>query len=184
MTYSRLEISDVILCEPKVFGDNRGYFTESFNKKSFDDFLGKSVNFLQDNESQSSKGVFRGLHYQIGPYAQAKLVRVISGSVIDFIVDIRKNSQTFKKHLAIKLSDKNKKQIYIPKGFAHGFLALEDNTIFSYKVDNGYSSNHDRGININDPSIKIELKEYFSEEILLSKKDQSSLFLESQKDIF
>jgi len=162
VTYSRLEISDVILCEPKVFGDNRGYFTESFNKKSFDDFLGKSVNFLQDNESQSSKGVFRGLHYQIGPYAQAKLVRVISGSVIDFIVDIRKNS----------------------KGFAHGFLALEDNTIFSYKVDNGYSSNHDRGININDPSIKIELKEYFSEEILLSKKDQSSLFLESQKDIF
>ena len=87
MTYSRLEISDVILCEPKVFGDNRGYFTESFNKKSFDDFLGKSVNFLQDNESQSSKGVFRGLHYQIGPYAQAKLVRVISGSVIDFIVE-------------------------------------------------------------------------------------------------
>jgi dTDP-4-dehydrorhamnose 3,5-epimerase len=177
MNYKKLEIPEVILFQPSVFRDERGYFMESFNENFFGKILDKTVNFCQDNESMSSKGVFRGLHFQDNPYSQSKLVRVISGSVIDFIIDIRKDSPTFKKHLAIKISAKNKKQIFIPKGFAHGFLSLEDNTIFSYKVDHFYSKDHDTGINIHDPSLNINLSDYFDGEIIISEKDQSLNFL-------
>ncbi len=177
MNYKKLEIPEVILIETSVFDDERGYFMESFNESFFDKILDKTVKFCQDNESMSSKGVFRGLHFQDAPFSQSKLVRVISGSVIDFIVDIRKDSPTFKEHLAIEISAKNKKQLFIPKGFAHGFLSLEDNTIFSYKVDNFYSKDHDTGINIHDPSLNINLSDYFDGEIIISEKDQSLNFL-------
>ena len=177
MNYKKLEIPEVIVFQPSVFRDERGYFMESFNENIFDKILDETVKFCQDNESMSSKGVFRGLHFQDNPCSQSKLVRVISGSVIDFIVDIRKDSPTFKKHLAIKISAKNKKQIFIPKGFAHGFLSLEDNTIFSYKVDHFYSKEYDTGINVHDPSLNINLSDYFDGEIIISEKDQSLNFL-------
>lgn len=177
MNYKRLQIPDVILFQPLVIEDKRGYFMESFNENLFNQILGKTIQFCQDNESMSSKGVFRGLHFQDEPYSQSKLVRVISGSVIDFIVDIRKDSPTFKKHLAIKISAKNKKQVFIPKGFAHGFLSLEDDTIFSYKVDYFYSKAHDTGININDSQLNINLSDYFDGEIIISEKDKSLKFL-------
>lgn len=177
MNFKRLNIPEVILCEPEIFQDKRGYFMESYNNSNFSQFLNEPAKFCQDNESMSSKGVFRGLHFQKEPFSQAKLVRVVSGSVIDFIVDIREKSSTFKKCLSIKLSSKNKKQIYIPKGFAHGFLTLENKTIFSYKVDNFYSKEHDMGINVNDPSLNINLSDYFNEEIIISHKDKKLPFI-------
>jgi len=139
MKFSRAEISDVIIIEPKVFSDERGYFFESFKQNELNEFLGYDVNFCQDNESKSSYGVLRGLHYQEPPFAQSKLVRIIQGSVLDVAVDIRQDSPTFGKHIAIELSEENKRQLFIPKGFAHGFVVLSENAIFSYKVDNYYN---------------------------------------------
>ena len=170
MNFTRLTIPDVILCEPEVFGDDRGYFIESFRQDKLDAFLGYSINFCQDNESKSSYGVLRGLHYQLAPYAQTKLVRVIQGSVLDVAVDIRKDSTTFGQHVAIELSEENKKQMFIPRGFAHGFIVLSDTAIFSYKCDNFYNKASEGGIIYNDKDLNIDWK-LDEKEFIVSEKD-------------
>ncbi len=156
MQFIRTAIPDVVMIEPKVHGDSRGYFVETFVSNKLEEFLGYQINFCQDNESKSSKGVLRGLHYQLPPHAQTKLVRVISGRVLDVAVDIRKNSPTFGKYVAVELSGENKKQLLIPRGFAHGFVVLEDDTVFAYKVDNYYSPECDRGIAFDDKNLNID----------------------------
>ena len=158
MKFSRAEIPDVIIIEPDVFINQRGYFFESFKENELNEFLGYDVKFCQENESKSSYGVLRGLHYQESPFAQAKLVRVIKGSVLDVAVDIRKDSSTFGKYVAIELNDQNKRQLFIPRGFAHGFIALSETVIFSYKVDNYYNRELDRGIAFDDPALEINWK--------------------------
>ena len=156
MNFIRTSIPDVIIIEPKVHGDERGYFVETFRQDKFEEFLGYRVNFCQDNESKSNGGVLRGLHYQLSPSAQSKLVRVIQGRVLDVAVDIRKGSPTFGLHVSVELSGENKKQMFIPRGFAHGFLVLENDTVFTYKVDNYYSPQDDRGIAFDDVEIGID----------------------------
>jgi dTDP-4-dehydrorhamnose 3,5-epimerase len=146
MECTRLAIPDVILCEPQVFGDDRGYFTETFRQDKLEDFLGYKIKFCQDNEAKSSYGVLRGLHYQLAPHAQTKLVRVITGSVLDVAVDIRKGFPSFGKHVVAELTGENKKQLLVPRGFAHGFFVLSEEATFAYKVDNYYSPECDRGI--------------------------------------
>jgi dTDP-4-dehydrorhamnose 3,5-epimerase len=155
MKFIKTKILDLIIIEPSVFGDNRGYFLESFNKKKFEDALG-NISFVQDNESKSSKGVLRGLHFQKPPFEQAKLVRCVEGEVLDVVVDIRKNSKTYGKHLSILLSGENKRQLFVPRGFAHGFLVLSDSAIFSYKVDNYYAPEFDAGIRWNDKDLNVQ----------------------------
>ena len=177
MKFSRAEILDVIIIEPDIFTDERGYFFESFKQNGLNEFLGYDVNFCQDNESKSTYGVLRGLHYQEPPFAQAKLVRVIQGSVLDVAVDIRKNSPTFGKHLAVELSEENKKQLFIPKGFAHGFVVLSETAIFSYKVDNYYNREFDRGIAFDDKALEINWGIKKSD-IKISHKDMNQLSLE------
>ena len=183
MQFTRTNISDVIIIEPKVYGDNRGYFVETFRADKLEAFLGFKLNFGQDNESKSSKGVLRGLHYQLPPDAQTKLVRVIQGKVLDVAVDIRKNSPTFGQYVSIELSAENRKQLLIPRGFAHGFVVLEDDTIFAYKVDNYYSPECDRGIAFDDESLNIDwiLKK---EELKLSEKDTKQPKLNETNDLF
>lgn len=156
MTFTRQSIPDVVLIEPKVHGDHRGYFVETFREDKLSAFLGYTIAFCQDNESKSSRGVLRGLHYQLPPFAQTKLVRVIQGSVLDVAVDIRKGSPTFGYHVSALLSAENKKQLLIPRGFAHGFVVLEDDTVFAYKVDAYYSPECDRGIAFDDAAIGID----------------------------
>ena len=183
MTFTRTAIPDVVIIEPKVHGDSRGYFVETFVSNKLEEFLGYQINFCQDNESKSSKGVLRGLHYQLPPHAQTKLVRVISGRVLDVAVDIRKNSPTFGKYVAVELSGENKKQLLIPRGFAHGFVVLEDDTVFAYKVDNYYSPQCDRGIAFDDKNLNIDwiLKK---EELNLSPKDTKQPKLNETNDLF
>ena len=186
MTFTRTEIPDVVIIEPTVHGDSRGYFVETFRQDKLEEFLGYKINFCQDNESKSSKGVLRGLHYQLPPHAQTKLVRVISGRVLDVAVDIRKNSPTFGKYVAVELSADNKKQLLVPRGFAHGFVVLEDNTIFAYKVDNYYSPQCDRGIAFDDENLNIDWI-LNHDELNLSAKDikQPKLFdIKDDKEIF
>lgn len=156
MKFTQTNIEDVIIIDPSVHGDERGYFVETFRQDKLETYLGFKVNFCQDNESKSSRGVLRGLHYQLSTAAQTKLVRVIKGAVLDVVVDIRKGSPTFGKYVAVELSETNKRQLFIPKGFAHAFLVLEDDTVFAYKVDNYYSPENDRGIAFNDPAIGID----------------------------
>ncbi|MBO4529903.1 MAG: dTDP-4-dehydrorhamnose 3,5-epimerase [Paludibacteraceae bacterium] len=170
MIFTEQEIKGVWVIEPKVFNDSRGYFMEAFKMNEFEEHVGK-VNFIQDNESKSSYGVLRGLHYQKGEHSQAKLVRVIKGEVLDVAIDIRKSSPTFGKHVAVLLSEENKKQLFIPRGFAHGFVVLSQEAIFTYKVDNLYAPESDAGIMYNDPEIGIQwpIKE---SEMLLSEKDK------------
>ena len=160
--------------EPKIFEDERGYFFESFNKKEFEEKIGKKINFVQDNQSFSKRGVIRALHMQKGEYTQAKLVRVIKGKILDIVVDVRKNSETFGKHFSIELSGKNKKQLFIPRGFLHGFSCLEDNTIVTYKCDNYYNKQAEVGVRYDDKSLGIDWGT-FEEEILLSHKDRNLL---------
>ena len=179
MNFTRLEIPDVILCEPSVFGDERGYFSETFRQDKLDDFLGFNINFCQDNESKSSFGVLRGLHYQLAPHAQTKLVRVIQGSVLDVALDIRKGSSTFGKHVAVELTAKNKKQLLVPRGFAHGFVVLSKEAIFAYKVDNFYSLECDCGIAFDDENLGIDWKLKPSELQLSLKDTQQPLFKEA-----
>ena len=155
MKFIRTDIPDVVIVEPTVFGDERGYFVETFRQDQLHEFLGFSINFVQDNESKSSYGVLRGLHYQLPPAAQTKLVRVIKGKVLDVAVDIRAGSATFGQHVSVELSEQNKRQILVPRGFAHGFVVLEDDTVFAYKVDNYYSPENDRGIAFDDPALGI-----------------------------
>ena len=183
MNFIRTNIPDVIIIEPTVHGDHRGYFVETFRADKLEAFLGYKLNFGQDNESKSSKGVLRGLHYQLAPHAQTKLVRVISGRVLDVAVDIRRNSPTFGQHVAVELTADNKKQLLVPRGFAHGFVVLEDDTIFAYKVDNYYSPECDRGIAFNDPALNIDwmLK---TEELKLSAKDTTQPKLNETNDLF
>jgi dTDP-4-dehydrorhamnose 3,5-epimerase len=156
LKFTPQSISDIILIEPTIHGDNRGYFTETFRQDLFGKAVGYQVNFIQDNESQSTKGVLRGLHYQLPPYAQAKLVRVIEGGVLDVAVDIRKSSPTFGQHVAVELTGENKHQLFIPHGFAHGFVVLSDSVTFAYKVDNYYAPKHDKGIIYNDSTLAID----------------------------
>ena len=156
--------------QPKVIQDKRGYFLESFNQAVFKEGLKRDINFVQDNESYSSKGVLRGLHYQIGDYAQAKLVRVIKGKILDVVVDLRTDSPTFSKHMSIELSEDNKTQLFIPRGFAHGFLVLSDTAIFSYKCDNFYNKASEGGIIYNDKDLNIDWK-LDEKEFVVSEKD-------------
>ena len=171
MKFIRTEIPDVILCQPTVFNDDRGYFFETFRKDSLEKFIEKQLNFCQDNESKSTKGVLRGLHYQLPPYAQTKLVRVIKGRVLDVAVDIRQNSPTKGKYVAVELSEENKFQLYIPKGFAHGYVVLSDEAIFCYKVDNYYHKEVERGIIYNDTSLQLDWLLPINE-LLISEKDK------------
>lgn len=180
MKYRECELPGVWTIEPKVFTDKRGYFMESFKKAEFDKYVG-NVEFIQENESCSTKGVLRGLHYQSAPYAQAKLVRVIKGSVLDVAVDIRIGSPTFGKYIAIELSEENKKQLYIPQGFAHGFRVLSDVAIFTYKVDNPYSPSHENTIRYDDPVINIDWGINVPSEIILSEKDANAPLLSDAK---
>jgi len=156
MNFIRTEIPDAVIIEPKVHGDERGYFVETFRQDKLEAFLGFKVNFCQDNESKSSRGVLRGLHYQLHPAAQTKLVRVIRGLVLDVAVDIREGSPTFGQHVAVELSAENKRQLFVPRGFAHGFIVLEDDTVFAYKVDNYYSPENDSGLAFDDPALQID----------------------------
>ncbi len=158
MKFTRTAIHDVVICEPTIRGDERGYFVETFRQDKLEEFLGFTINFCQDNESKSSFGVLRGLHYQLPPFSQTKLVRVIKGKVLDIAVDIRKGSSTFGQHVSVELTEENKKQILVPKGFAHGFVVLSEEAVFAYKVDNYYSPECDRGFAFNDISLRIDWK--------------------------
>ncbi len=168
-------IPEVVIIEPKVFTDERGYFMESFRKDLFEENVRK-INFVQDNESKSTRGVLRGLHYQLPPFAQSKLVRVIKGKVLDVAVDIRKGSPTFGKYVAVELSEENKRELFIPRGFAHGFLVLSDEAIFAYKVDNYYAPEYDRSICFDDPTIGIEWN-FPKDKIVISQKDKNASYL-------
>ena len=170
MEYLKTEIEGVYVLEPRVFRDARGYFFESWRQADFDQHIGRHVEFIQDNESKSSYGVLRGLHYQKGEYSQAKLVRVIRGRVLDVAVDIRKSSPTFGKYVAVELSEDNKRQLFIPRGFAHGFLVLSDEAVFTYKVDNVYAPQHEASIRWNDKDIHIEWP-ISADDVLTSEKD-------------
>ena len=169
MKFIKTEIPEVIIIEPTVFGDDRGYFLESYNKKAFEENIG-FINFVQDNESKSSKGVLRGLHFQKPPFTQAKLVRCIEGEVLDVAVDIRKGSPTYGKYVAVKLTGQNKKQLFVPRGFAHGFAVLSETAVFAYKVDNTYAPEYDRGIIWNDETLEIDWN-LSENEVKLSDKD-------------
>lgn len=164
-------IKDCIVIEPKVFFDERGYFLESFNETVFQEKTGLSVRFIQDNQSMSSRGVLRGLHYQRGEYQQAKLVRVLQGEVLDVVVDLRKDSSTYGQHFTEVLSDSNFKQVYIPRGCAHGFIVRSESAIFSYKCDNIYNKESEGGIKYDDPSLGIDW-EYDLDDIIVSDKDK------------
>jgi dTDP-4-dehydrorhamnose 3,5-epimerase len=175
MNFINTNIEGLIIIEPKVFGDSRGYFFETFQKETFNSSI-KETNFIQDNESKSTRGVLRGLHFQLPPFEQAKLVRVIDGEVLDVAVDLRKDSDTYGQHFAIHLTGENKKQLFIPRGFAHGFVVLSETAIFSYKVDNLYAPTHDSGILFNDESLSIDwILE--TESLKLSEKDQNLIHL-------
>ena len=169
MDYKQTEIKGVYIIEPHVFNDARGYFFEAWKNEEFQRNVGK-INFIQDNESKSSYGVLRGLHYQKGEYSQAKLVRVIKGKVLDVAVDIRKSSPTFGKYVMVELSDENKRQFFIPRGFAHGFLVLSEEAIFTYKVDNVYAPQHEASIRWNDEDIHIGWP-IETKDVLTSEKD-------------
>ncbi len=173
MNYIQTEIDGVWVIEPKVFSDDRGYFMEAFKKEEFEKNIGE-VNFIQDNESKSSFGVLRGLHYQKDECSQAKLVRVIKGKVLDVAVDLRQSSPTFGKYVSIELSEENKRQFFIPRGFAHGFLVLSEEAIFTYKVDNPYSPQSEASIIYNDKDINIDWP-IAEEQVIMSEKDRQAV---------
>ena len=175
MDYIKTEIDGVWIIQPKVYNDARGYFFEAWKKEEFEQHVGR-VDFIQDNESKSSYGVLRGLHYQKGDFSQAKLVRVIKGRVVDVAVDIRRNSPTFGKHVMVELSDDNKRQFFIPRGFAHGFLVLSDEAVFTYKVDNPYAPQSEASIRFDDPDLAIQWP-IDPKDVLTSAKDLSALSL-------
>lgn len=175
MEFKETNIKGVYVIEPRVFNDARGYFFEVWKQSEFDEHIGK-VTFVQDNESKSSYGVLRGLHYQKGALSQAKLVRVIKGKVLDVAVDLRRSSETFGQYVAVELSDENKRQFFIPRGFAHGFLVLSDEAIFTYKVDNIYAPQAEAGIRWNDPDVGIQWP-IDLEKVMTSEKDLKQPFL-------
>lgn len=169
------EIEGLLIIQPKVFGDERGYFFESFSMKEFEEKVSKTV-FVQDNESKSRYGVLRGLHFQKPPFAQAKLVRVVTGRVLDVAVDIRNDSPTFGRYFSLELSGENKLQLFVPRGFAHGFVVLSDEAVFQYKCDNYYSPAHEGAIRWNDPRLHIDWQ-LPQNEIILSEKDKNNPLL-------
>lgn len=183
MQFIPQSIPDILVIEPKVHGDHRGYFIETFRQDKLEQSLGYKVDFIQDNESKSSKGVLRGLHFQLAPYAQSKLVRVIEGAVLDVAVDLRKGSPTFGQHVAVELSGDNKKQMFIPRGFAHGFVVLTDIATFAYKVDNYYSPECDRGLAFDDAALNIDWL-LNKQQLLLSDKDTKQPTLAQLTDFF
>ena len=176
MDYKKTEIEGVYIIQPKVYKDNRGYFMETFRQSDFDAGIGRHVEFIKDNESKSSRGVLRGLHYQKGEASQAKLVRVIKGRVVDVAVDIRRSSKTFGRYVMVELSEENKTQFFIPRGFAHGFLVLSDEAIFTYKVDNAYAPQQEASIRYDDPDIAIEWPMDMAE-VITSEKDMNARWL-------
>ena len=171
MNYIKTEIPDVWVCEPKVFADARGYFMATWRASDFNEHIGHEVNFVQDNQSMSSRGVLRGLHFQKGEFSQAKLVRVLQGTVVDVAVDLRQSSPTFGKYVMVELSAENKRQLFIPRGFAHGFQVLSDTAVFTYKVDNIYAPQAECSIRYDDPKIGIAWPITNPQELLLSEKD-------------
>ena len=175
MKFIKTDIPGVYIIEPTVFGDERGYFLESFNLEKFEESI-CPIKFVQDNESKSSKGVLRGLHFQTPPFDQAKLVRCIEGRVMDVAVDIRKGSPTYGKHVAIELTGENKKQLFVPRGFAHGFAVLSETAVFAYKVDNTYAPEFDSGIRYDDQELNIDWG-LTAAEVQLSEKDKNLSFL-------
>lgn len=172
----KTDIDGVLIIEPKVFGDARGYFLESFNAKEFAEKTGLNINFVQDNESMSTYGVMRGLHFQNPPYTQSKLVRCVKGAVLDVAVDIRKGSPTYGKHVAVELTEDNHRQFFVPRGFAHGFAVLSKTAVFQYKCDNFYAPQADGGISILDDSLGIDWK-IPTDKALLSEKDTKHALL-------
>lgn len=176
MNYIETNIQGVWIIEPEVFGDNRGYFMEAYKQSEFVEHIG-NVQFVQDNESRSTQGVLRGLHYQLAPYSQAKLVRVITGTVLDVAVDLRQGSPTFGQCISVELSGENKRQLFIPQGFAHGFHVLSEEAVFTYKVDNPYMPAYERGIRYDDPTIDVDWNIAEGEEVNLSPKDTHSPLL-------
>lgn len=182
MKVIKTAIEDVVIIEPDVFGDARGYFFESYSQKKFDELV-RPVRFVQDNESKSKYGVLRGLHFQKGEYAQSKLVRVVKGRVLDVAVDIRKGSPTFGKYVAVELSADNKRQLFIPKGFAHGFSVLSEEAIFQYKCDNLYAPQSEGAIAWDDPEIGIDWG-LPAEDVLLSSKDAAHPLLKDSEYLF
>lgn len=182
MNVIKTKIEGVIIIEPRVFEDSRGYFFESFSQKQFEEKVCKTI-FVQDNESKSSLGVLRGLHFQKPPYAQSKLVRVIKGSVLDVAVDIRKGSPSFGKYVSVELSEENKKQFFVPRGFAHGFVVLSEEAIFQYKCDNFYVPDAEGALAWNDPNLNIDWK-MNTDELILSDKDKRNKLLKEQDWFF
>lgn len=171
MEFEKQHIPEVILIKPQVFGDERGYFVETFRQDKFEQAVGYKVDFIQDNESRSSKGVLRGLHFQLPPAAQSKLVRVIEGKVLDVAVDIRQGSPTYGQYVTAELSSENKHQLFVPRGFAHGFVVLSETAIFAYKVDNYYSPENDRGLAFDDAVLDIDWR-LPKDQLKLSEKDK------------
>ena len=182
MKFTRMEIPEIVLIEPTAHEDKRGYFMETYRQDEMEAFLGHRVHFAQDNESKSCYGVLRGLHYQAAPSAQTKLVRVIKGKILDIAVDIRQGSPTFGESVSIELSEENKRQLFIPRGFAHGFVVLSEEAIFAYKVDNFYSPECDRGIAFDDPAIGIDWQ-IDPKDIILATKDTAHPLLKDA-DLF
>ena len=180
MDLQKTHISEILIVQPKVFLDSRGYFFESFSRQKFNKLSGREINFVQDNESKSSYGVLRGLHFQKSPFCQSKLVRVVKGAVLDVAVDIRKGSPTFGQHVAVELSEENKLQLFVPRGFAHGFVVLSDEVIFQYKCDNYYNPQSEGSVRFDDPEIGIDWK-VDSKNLILSDKDKNAPLL---KDAF
>ena len=184
MQFIPQSIPEILVIEPQVHFDERGYFMESFRQDLLEKYLGYKINFIQDNESKSNQfGVLRGLHYQIAPYTQSKLVRVNKGRVLDIALDIRRDSQSFGKHVSVELSEKNKRQVFIPNGFAHGFVVLSEEAVFSYKVDQYYSKSHEKGVAFNDKDLKIDWQ-IDEAELLLSKADKSYPYLSDNEFLF
>ena len=187
MKFKKLRIKDVVLIETDVYSDERGYFSEVYRQDKLEEFIGHKLNFCQDNESRSYKNVFRGMHYQLPPYSQSKLICVKEGEILDIILDIRKDSPTFSKCISVNISAENRKRLFIPRGFAHGFLVLSDYATISYKVDNYYSKECERIININDPIFKQHinlLKLNVSEKDLLAPAIKESVLFDFNKNYY
>ena len=183
MIYNETFIKGVFVIEPKVFGDHRGYFTESWSQRDFDAAVGRHIHFVQDNESKSRYGVVRGLHFQKGAFAQSKLVRVVSGRVLDVVVDIRKGSPWFGQHVACELTGENHRQFFVPRGFAHGFAVLSEEAVFQYKCDAYYNPSEEAAIAWNDPALGIDWGVPASD-IVLSEKDMHHPLLSQSDDLF
>ena len=183
MNFIPTKLEGCFVIEPKIFNDERGYFLESFNENTFQKGIGQPVHFVQDNQSYSSKGVLRGLHYQTGEHAQAKLVRVLHGEVLDVVVDIRPDSKTYGESFSVVLSGENQKQFFIPRGFAHGFLVLSETATFFYKCDNFYNKESEGGIIYNDKSLNIDWQ-FSNDELLISEKDAILPTIENAKKIW